>query len=49
MLEYIPENLDFDVSFEPTRVADKKYVIDGNTGEPIAIVGENFNLSLIHI
>jgi len=45
MLEYIPENLDFDVSFEPTRVADKKYVIDGNTGEPIAIVGENFNCS----
>jgi len=43
MLEYIPENLDFDVTFEPTRVADKKYVIDNNTGEPIAIVGENFN------
>jgi len=41
-LEYIPENLDFDVSFEPTRVADKKYVIDGNTGEPIAIVGKDF-------
>lgn len=45
MLEYIPENLDFDVTFEPTRVADKKYVIDNNTGEPIAIVGENFNCS----
>jgi hypothetical protein len=43
MLEYIPENLDFDVSFEPTRVADKKYVIDGNTGEPIAIVGKDFH------
>jgi len=43
MLEYIPENLDFDVTFEPTRVADKKYVIDGNTGEPIAIVGKDFN------
>ena len=43
MLEYIPENLDFDVSFEPTRVADKKYVINNNTDEPIAIVGENFN------
>ena len=42
MLEYIPENLDFDVTFEPTRVADKKYVIDGNTGEPIAIVGKDF-------
>jgi hypothetical protein len=45
MLEYIPENLDFDVSFEPTRVADKKYVINNNTDEPIAIVGENFNCS----
>ena len=43
MLEYIPENLDFDVTFEPTRVADKKYVIDNNTGEPIAIVGKDFN------
>ena len=43
MLEYIPENLDFDVTFEPTRVADKKYVIDNNTGEPIAIVGKDFS------
>jgi len=42
MLEYIPENLDFDVTFEPTRVADKKYVIDNDTGEPIAIVGKDF-------
>ena len=42
MLEYIPENLDFDVTFEPTRVADKKYVIDNNIGEPIAIVGKDF-------
>ena len=42
MLEYIPENLDFDVTFEPTRVADKKYVIDNNTSQPIAIVGKDF-------
>ncbi len=41
-LDFIPENLDFDVTFEPTRVADKKYVIDNNTGEPIAIVGKDF-------
>ena len=41
-LDYIPENLDFDVTFEPTRVADKKYVIDNNIGEPIAIVGKDF-------
>ena len=43
MLEYIPENLDFDVSFEPTRVVDKQYVINNNTGEPIAIVGKDFS------
>jgi hypothetical protein len=42
MLDFIPENLDFDVTFEPTRLADKKYVIDNNTGEPIAIVGKDF-------
>ena len=41
-LEYIPENLDFKVDFEPTRVSDKKYVINRNTGEPIAIVGKDF-------
>ena len=43
MLEYIPENLDFDVTFEPTRVVDKQYVINSNTGEPIAIVGKDFS------
>jgi len=43
MLEYIPENLDFDVTFEPTRVVDKEYVINNNTGEPIAIVGKDFS------
>ena len=42
MLEYIPENLDFDVLFEPTKVEDKKYVINGNTGDYIGIVGNGF-------
>ncbi len=42
-LDMIPENLDFDVIFEPTKVDDKKYVIDGNTGKYIAIVGKDFN------
>ena len=42
-LEYVPENLDFDVIFEPTKVADKKYVIDSNTGDYIAVVGKDFN------
>jgi len=41
-LDMIPENLDFDVIFEPTKVDDKKYVIDGNTGKYIAIVGKDF-------
>lgn len=42
-LDMIPENLDFDVIFEPTKVDDKKYVIDGNTGKYIAVVGKDFN------
>lgn len=41
-LEYIPENLDFDVRFEPTKVEDKKYVINANTDEYIGIVGKGF-------
>ena len=41
-LEYIPENLDFDVRFEPTKMEDKKYVINGNTDEYIGIVGNGF-------
>lgn len=43
MTEMIPEHLDFDVEFEPTKVKDKKYVINGNTGEYIGVVGEGFN------
>ena len=42
MLEYIPEHLDFDVEFEPTKVDDKKYVINRNTGDYIGIVGNGF-------
>ena len=38
----IPTKLDFDVEFEPTKVDDKKYVINGNTGEYIGIVGKGF-------
>lgn len=41
-LEFIPENLDFDVRFEPTKVEDKKYVINANTDEYIGIVGKGF-------
>ena len=35
----IPTHLDFDVEFEDTKVSDKKYVINGNTGEYLGIVG----------
>lgn len=41
-LEYIPENLDFDVRFEPTKMEGQKYVINGNTDEYIGIVGNGF-------
>ena len=43
MQEMIPEKLNFDVRFEPTKVHDKKYVINGNTGEYIGVVGNTFN------
>ena len=38
----LPKQLDFDVSFEPTRVVDQKYAINEKTGEPFAIVGKGF-------
>tara|TARA_B100000287_G_C20547678_1_gene747188 strand:+ start:90 stop:944 length:855 start_codon:yes stop_codon:yes gene_type:complete len=40
--ELLPENLNFDVQFEPTKVSDKKYVINGDTGEYIGVVGDSF-------
>jgi len=43
MQDMIPENLDFPVAFEPTKVKDKKYVINGGTGEYIGVVGDTFN------
>jgi len=39
----IPESLDFDPVFEPTKVKDKKYVINGSTGDYIGVVGDTFN------
>ena len=38
----IPYNLDFDISFEDTRMSDKKYVINQDTGQPLGIVGKSF-------
>jgi hypothetical protein len=42
MFDFIPKNLDFNVEFEPTKVEDKKYVINGDTGEYIGVVGNGF-------
>ena len=42
MQDMIPENLDFAVEFEPTKVKDKKYVINGDTGDYIGVVGDTF-------
>ena len=39
----VPENLNFPVEFEPTKVDDKKYVINADTGEYLGIVGRGFN------
>lgn len=41
--ELVPENLNFPVVFEPTKFSEKKYVINGNTGDYIGIVGNSFN------
>ena len=38
----VPENLDFSVGFEPSRVADKKYVINLKTGDYLNVVGHGF-------
>jgi len=35
----VPDDLDFDVHFNDTRVRDKKYVINSETGDAIAIIG----------
>ena len=43
LIDQVPEKLGFDVYFEPTKVRDKKYVINGDTGEYIGVVGDTFN------
>ena len=40
--DLLPENLNFPVEFEPTKYHKKKYVINGNTGEYLGIVGDTF-------
>jgi hypothetical protein len=39
----VQDNLDFKVSFEPTKFSKKKYVINEVTGEYIGVVGNSFN------
>jgi hypothetical protein len=43
IIEDVPFDLSFDVHFEPTKVKDKKYVINGDTGDYIGVVGNSFN------
>tara|TARA_R110002126_G_scaffold133935_3_gene278081 strand:- start:643 stop:1494 length:852 start_codon:yes stop_codon:yes gene_type:complete len=42
LIEMLPDGLDFDVEFEDTKVRDKKYVINGETGEYLGVVGSTF-------
>ena len=41
-MTYIPDHLDFQVAFEPTKMHDKKYVLNNETGEYLGIVGKSF-------
>tara|TARA_R100000995_G_scaffold23772_1_gene10249 strand:+ start:677 stop:1537 length:861 start_codon:yes stop_codon:yes gene_type:complete len=43
LLLNMPTKLDFGVQFEPTKVQDKKYVINDVTGEYLGVVGHNFS------
>lgn len=38
----IPAEIDFNVAYEPTKLDDKKYVLNANTGEYLGIVGHGF-------
>ena len=39
----LPDYLQFDTYYEPSRMHDKKYAINTLTGEVLGIVGSNFN------
>jgi len=43
LIDQVPDNLDFKLGYEPTKVADKKYVINTDTGEYLGVVGNDFN------
>lgn len=38
----IPEDVNFDIFFESSRVAHKKYVVNAVTGDPLDVVGSKF-------
>ena len=40
--DIVPDYMDFDVAFEPTKVKDKKYVINASSGEYLGVVGNTF-------
>ena len=44
----IPENLDFNIELEPTRMKGKFYVINDATEEVLGIVGNNYNTLASH-
>lgn len=46
--DFVPEKLQFDVEFERTKFDGKKYVINGNTGEYLGIVGSGFKCAPHH-
>lgn len=41
-IENTPHHLSFDIEFEPTKFNGKKYVINGDTGDYLGIVGNDF-------
>jgi len=43
LIDQVPDNLNFKLGYEPTKVADKKYVINTDTGEYLGVVGNDFN------
>lgn len=43
LIDQVPENLDFNLGFEPTKVHDKKYVINTDTGDYLGVVGNEFS------
>ena len=41
--QIVPDHINFPVEFEPTKYDKSKYVINGNTGEYLGIVGSGFS------